>query len=324
MKPAENNAKVLCIALNPAIDLTIEVPNLAPGEVNRAEGAWQNAGGKAINVAACLADYAVKVAVSGQLGRNNAALFESLFRAKGIVNHCLYLDGHTRLNAKLIDPARGITTDINLPGPMQTVVDIDAQRKRLAEILEGLLPTLSWVVVSGSLPPLWPAETYAALIRQVHAKGASVLLDTSGEALRCALDAQPDIIKPNREELAECLNCELDSPDAIRAAARHLLAAHPGMAQVVVSMGRDGALFVSRDEIITAHPLPVMPISSVGAGDAMVAGLIAAQLESLSLAQCARLATAFAAGKLTRLGAHLPEREVLDALAAQVVLKIEN
>ena len=95
---AETNAVVLCIALNPAIDLTIGVPHLVPGEVNRAERAQQDAGGKAINVASCLADHDIKVAVSGQLGRNNPALFEALFKAKGFDNHWLYIDGNTRLN----------------------------------------------------------------------------------------------------------------------------------------------------------------------------------------------------------------------------------
>ena len=168
---AETNAVVLCIALNPAIDLTIGVPHLVPGEVNRAERAQQDAGGKAINVASCLADHDIKVAVSGQLGRNNPALFEALFKAKGIDNHCLYIDGNTRLNTKLVDPAQGMTTDINLPGPLQTAADIEAQRIRLTEILERLLPTLHWVVLSGSLPPGWPTATYATLIRQIHAQG---------------------------------------------------------------------------------------------------------------------------------------------------------
>ena len=320
----ENNAVVLCIALNPAIDLTIEVPHLVPGEVNRAERAQQDAGGKAINVASCLADHAVKVAVSGQLGRNNPALFEALFKAKGIDNHCLYIDGNTRLNTKLVDPAQGMTTDINLPGPLQTAADIEAQRIRLTEILERLLPTLHWVVLSGSLPPGWPTDTYATLIRQIHAQGVKVLLDTSGAALREALEARPEIIKPNREELAECLGCKLDSPASIVNAARRLLAAHPGMTLVVVSMGHEGALFVTPEQVITALPLPIEPISSVGAGDAMVAGVIAAQLAAFPLPQSAQLATAFAAGKLTRLGAHLPARDVVQRLAEQVRLKTEN
>ena len=96
------------------------------------------------------------------------------------------------------------------------------------------------------------------------------------------------------------------------------------MTLVVVSMGHEGALFVTPEQVITALPLPIEPISSVGAGDAMVAGVIAAQLAAFPLPQSAQLATAFAAGKLTRLGAHLPARDVVQRLAEQVRLKTEN
>lgn len=314
------DAAVLCVALNPAIDLTIEVGNLRVGEVNRAQRAQQDAGGKGINVASCLADYAAKVAVTGQLGRHNAALFESLFNDKGIANRCLYLDGHTRVNTKVVDPAKGETTDINLPGPSQTEAQINAHLERLADVMNTLASTVRWIVLSGSLPPGWPADTYATLTRHAHALGGQVMLDTSGQPFSEALKAMPDIVKPNRDELAEHLGRPLGSTDETIEAARQLLAEHPPMRLVAVSMGRDGAVFVSPSQAIVAHPLDVEPISSVGAGDAMVAGIVAAHLDGLPLDRCAQLATAFAAAKLTRLGPHLPAPEVVRALAATVRL----
>jgi len=314
------DAAVLCVALNPAIDLTIEVSDLRVGEVNRAQRAQQDAGGKGINVASCMADYAVKVAVTGQLGRENAALFESLFDDKGIDNRCIYLDGHTRVNTKVVDPARGETTDINLPGPSQTAEQIHAHLGRLEDVMNALAPSVRWVVLSGSLPPGWPADTYATLTGRVHALGGKVMLDTSGLPFSEALKAGPDIIKPNRDELAEHLGRPLGSMKETIAAARQLLAEHPGMQLVAVSMGRDGAIFVSPSQVVVAQPLEVDPISSVGAGDAMVAGIVSAQLDGLPLDRCAQLATAFAAGKLSRLGPHLPAPEVVRALAATVRL----
>lgn len=94
----------------------------------------------------------------------------------------------------------------------------------------------------------------------------------------------------------------------------------PGLRLLVVSLGSEGALFVSRDEIWLAHPAKVALISTVGAGDAMVAGILCAQLEGLELAECARLATAFAAAKLARLGPHLPEPDQVRALASTIRL----
>lgn len=320
-KQAAGPATVLCVALNPAIDLTIEVSDLRIGEVNRAQRAQQDAGGKGINVASCLADYAVPVAVTGQLGRENPALFEALFEAKGIDNRCLYIDGYTRVNTKVVDPDKGETTDINLPGPSQTDAEIAAQIAALKDVMTALAESLRWVVLAGSLPPGWPADVYATLIRHAHSVGSQVLLDTSGTALSEALKAGPEIVKPNRDELAEHLGRQFASLAEVVAAARDLITAHPGMQIVAVSMGSEGAVFVSSEQAVVAQPLPVEPISSVGAGDAMVAGVVAAQLDGLALDGCARLATAFAAGKLTRLGPHLPGQAEVRALAEKVQTK---
>lgn len=320
-KHAAGPATVLCVALNPAIDLTIEVSDLRIGEVNRAQRAQQDAGGKGINVASCLADYAVPVAVTGQLGQENPALFEALFEAKGIDNRCLYIDGYTRVNTKVVDPDKGETTDINLPGPSQTDAEIAAQIAALKDVMTALAASLRWVVLSGSLPPGWPADTYATLIRYARSLGCKALLDTSGAAMSEALKAGPEIVKPNRDELAEHLGRRFGSLAEVVEAARALIAAHPGMQTVAVSMGSEGAVFVSLAQVIVAEPLPVEPISSVGAGDAMVAGVVAAQVDGLPLDGCARLATAFAAGKLTRLGPHLPVQAEVRALSEQVKLK---
>ena len=103
-------------------------------------------------------------------------------------------------------------------------------------------------------------------------------------------------------------------------AGRELLHGPSAPQWVVVSLGGDGALFLTREQALHAHPLPVAVTSTVGAGDAMVAGLIAARLEERSLAETAQLATAFSAAKLTRLGPHLPRPAEVRALAGQVIV----
>lgn len=314
----KSRAAVVCVALNPALDQTIEVSDLRPGEVNRAQRAQVDVGGKGINVASCLADFSVGVAVTGQLGRDNAVLFESLFADKQIGNYCLYLEGLTRINTKLVDPARGETTDINMPGPQLTPEQIEAQIAKLLTVLDELAFSVRWVVLSGSLPPGWPIDTYAQLTRHVKARGGKVLLDASGPAFAEGLKAGPQIVKPNRDELSEFLGKPLATLAETADAARGLLGQTADLELVVVSMGGDGALFISRSEALHAHPLKVELISSVGAGDAMVAGVVAARLEALPLTGCARLATAFSAAKLTRLGPHLPEQDRVRALANQV------
>jgi len=309
---------VLCVALNPAIDQTIEVAGLRPGEVNRARHAQQDAGGKGFNVASCLADHGVPVAVTGLVGRENAGIFSALFETKRILNDCLLLDGLTRINTKLVDTERGATTDINLPGPRLAAEAINRYADEVAETIARHAGTLRWLVLSGSLPPGWADDAYAVLIRRAQAHGIAVLLDTSGPQLAAALPAGPTVLKPNREELSAMLQRPLVSTGDIREAALELLGQTPQLALVAVSMGHEGALFVTREASVMAHPLSVKPLSSVGAGDAMVAGIVAAYLEALSLSDCACLATAFAAGKLARLGAHLPMPGEVRALARKV------
>lgn len=320
MNPSLHNShpRVVAVALNPALDHTLEVDHLRMGEVNRALRMQVDVGGKGINVASCLADFGITSAVTGQIGRDNAAQFETLFHAKGIDNRCFYLDGLTRINTKVVDLASGETTDINMPGPSMEPEAIQSLFDRLLTRMDGLASPGSWVVVSGSLPPKWPADTYQRLITHVHSLGAKVLMDASGTALAAGLAAAPDIIKPNRAELSELIGRPLTDAASVVAAARELLARPNAPGTVVVSMGGEGALFVNRHEALLAHPIPTELISTVGAGDAMVAGIVAAQIAGLTLPECARLATAFSAGKLTRLGPHLPAPDTVRALAQMV------
>ena len=313
--------RVIAVALNPALDHTIEVDHLRPGQVNRAQRMQVDVGGKGINVASCLADFGIASAVTGQIGSENAAQFEALFRQKAIDNQCFYLDGLTRINTKLVDLASGETTDVNMPGPMLSEDAVQGLQERLRTRLASLVDPHSWVVLAGSLPPGWAADTYQTLIAHVHGLGARVVLDASGSALAAGVAAAPDIIKPNRAELSELVGRPLDSLAAVLAAARELMARAQGPRVVVVSMGAEGALFMSPAEAWLAEPLKVDLISTVGAGDAMVAGIVAAQLAELPLDDCARLATAFSAAKLARLGPHLPAPEQVRALAASVQIR---
>ena len=320
LNPFAPPPQVVTVALNPALDHTIEVAGLQPGAVNRALRMQVDVGGKAINVASCLADFGVSAAVAGQLGRDNVALFEELFQRKHIANHCHMLDGLTRINTKVVDTESGETTDINMPGPELDPAAAADLLEQVLQRLDLLVEQAKWIVLSGSLPPGMPADAYATITTRVQAGGAAVVLDTSGASLRAALAAGPRLIKPNRHELAELLGEPLDTLDALVAAGRDLLDGPQAPEWVVVSLGGDGALFLTREQALHAHPVKVAVTSTVGAGDAMVAGLVAARLESRSLAETAQLATAFAAAKLTRLGPHLPPPDQVRALASQIVV----
>jgi 1-phosphofructokinase len=154
------------------------------------------------------------------------------------------------------------------------------------------------------------------LITQLKSYGKQVVLDTSHEALREGIQSGPTIVKPNVDELQQLTGQELTDNDAIEQAARQLL--HKGIQLVIVSMGERGAMFIDHASTLIAAPPPVLVKSTVGAGDAMVAGFIAGQIQGLNLADCARLATAFSLGAITRTGPQLPGREALQAYSQQV------
>ena len=269
------------VTLNPAIDRTVTIPNFTAGAVNRVEAVRSNPGGKGVNVAASLADAGQAVAVTGFLGRENPASFEALFADMGIADHFVRIAGQTRVGIKVSDPVLNQTTDINFPGATATTPDLDALRKKIGELDAGCF------VLAGSLPPGVEATIYRDLIIELRARGRRVVLDASGEALHQGLEAKPHLFKPNIYELGELLGESLSGEDAVIKAARQLIAR--GLETVVVSMGKDGACFVTANEAVIARPPDVEVRSTVGAGDAMVAGIIAAQARRLSLADCARL-----------------------------------
>jgi 1-phosphofructokinase len=307
--------RVLTVTFNPAIDQTVTLDRLTPGEVHRARSSRQDAGGKGVNVASCLTDWKVAVSAFGLLGTDNAAPFKTLFAAKAIDDRFVRSAGATRTNLKLVDAAG--TTDINMDGATADSADIDA----VVAAVEAEAGPDCLVVLSGSLPPGCPADIYARLIDIVGANGAMTLLDTSGEPLRLALAGGrlPDIVKPNRHELAEWRGTPVDSLAEVQSAAADLH--RRGVRLVIVSMGEQGALFLSDEGVLLGRLHATEVASTVGAGDAMVAGIAAALAEGLDLEGIARLSSAFAVGKLSRRGPHLPARDVVRALAGEVDIR---
>ncbi|HEX6911242.1 MAG TPA: 1-phosphofructokinase [Longimicrobium sp.] len=303
---------VVTVTPNPAIDWTVTVPGFTPGAVNRASAERSRPAGKGVNVAAALAGYGHRAAATGFLGRDNAAAFEALFAALGIGDAFVRVAGATRVGIKLVDPGRQETTDVNFAGPAVTAADVDALLARV----DALAAEGQWFVLAGSLPPGADAPLYAELTRRVRSRGGRVVLDTSGDALRHALDAAPHVVKPNVHELEALLGRALSTADDVADAARALL--ERGVELAAVSMGAEGALFVTRGAVVHARPPSVAVGSTVGAGDAMVAGIVAARLAGLDLAGTARLATAFSLAALTRAEPGPPTRAEVDAMAGRV------
>ncbi|SDU75128.1 MULTISPECIES: 1-phosphofructokinase [Pseudomonas fluorescens group] len=288
-------AKILTLTLNPALDLTVELSRLDAGQVNRSDEMHTHAAGKGVNVAQVLADLGHQLTVSGFLGEDNLQAFETLFVKRGFVDAFIRVPGETRSNIKVAEQD-GRITDINGPGP---VVDADAQQALLDRLLQ-IAPGHDAVVVAGSLPRGVTAQWLRELIDKLNALGLKVALDSSGEALRAALQASPWLIKPNTEELAHALGCEVVSPIAEAQAAARLHA--QGIEHVVISHGADGVNWFSVGSALHASPPKVSVASTVGAGDSLLAGMLHGLLSADTPEQTLRTATAIAAMAVTQIG----------------------
>ena len=288
-------AKILTLTLNPALDLTVQLPLLAPGQVNRSDEMHTHAAGKGVNVAQVLADLGHQLTVSGFLGEDNLQAFETLFAKRGFTDAFVRVPGETRSNIKLAE-SDGRITDINGPGPRVS----EAAQQALLDRLDQIAPGHDAVVIAGSLPrgvnPQWLRE----MIQRLKKRGLKVALDTSGDALRAGLAAGPWLIKPNTEELAQALGCEVVSVGA-QAEAASRLHAH-GIEHVVISDGADGVNWFSVGSAMHASPPKVSVVSTVGAGDSLLAGMLHGLLSADTPEQTLRTATAIAAMAVTQIG----------------------
>ncbi|MGC4030561.1 MAG: 1-phosphofructokinase [Tepidisphaeraceae bacterium] len=312
-----NELPIITVTLNPAIDQTLRFKRFTPGSVNRVESSERYAAGKGVNVAAMLADLGMAAVTTGFLGFGNAQIFQQLFLNKKLEDKFVRVLGDTRLGIKITDESSGQTTDINFPGLQLPPTAGEDLMKRLA----ALVQVGQWVVLAGSVPPGLPNSIYAELCAIVHSRGGQVVLDTSGLPLKLALQAAPEVAKPNFIELAELIDSDMpETADVVNAARQALLAR--GVKLAVVSMGEDGAVFVTAEQAVRAIAPRVNVISTVGAGDAMVAGLVYSLSKQLPLRDAATLATALGTYAVTRVGNGLHEPDAYKAYLNDVRVEV--
>lgn len=304
---------IYTVTLNPALDKTVEIPDFAPGRVNRITALRTDPGGKGLNVSKVIAklggDSEAFVLLGGSAGRAVAAALEGL----GVRCHIAWGEGETRTNLKIVDPVRRINTDINEPGFAVPPALTDG----LLDRLTAALRPGDIVVLAGSLPPGAPADTYATWITRCKAAGARVFLDADGAALTGGLRAKPFLVKPNDEELSRLLGRELRGVPALADAARQLVAS--GVENVVVSMGGAGAIYANADTVLRTEGLSVPVRSTVGAGDSVVAALAFALGRGMPLHDAAVLSTAVGAANVMCSGTQAAERSAVEALRPKVV-----
>ncbi len=306
---------IVTVTMNPAIDKTVEIDKLQPGGLNRIQKVEYDAGGKGINVSKTIRELGGTSIAAGFLGGNAGRTIESVLNEKGIQNDFIWVDGETRTNTKVFEK-NGEVTELNEPGPQIS----QEQISQLIKKLEGYADAQTLFIFAGSIPNGVDKGIYGKMIQKVHAHGAKVLLDADGELFRQALDAGPDIIKPNRVELEEYAGFDYRaSIEELLQTAKSLKG--KGIETVAVSMGKGGAMFVRDGYEVKCPALSVKAHSTVGAGDAMVAALAYAWDQKLDNEQTVRMCIATSAGAVTTIGTKPPARELVDDLMKQVVIE---
>lgn len=302
--------KVVTITLNPALDLTGSVEALKVGSVSLVKQSNLHAAGKGVNVAKVLSDLGADVTVTGFLGKDNPELFHQLFAEIDVKDEFIEVEGSTRINVKLVE-SNGEVSDINFPGVQVTTEDI----ARFEDTLFRLAETHDYFVLAGSLPGGVTPELCAAWIEKLHQLGKKVLFDSSKAALSAGIDAHPWLIKPNDEELSDFVGQHLETPEQCQQAAQSL--ADKGIENIVVSMGANGVMWLNQGEWLRAQPPRMNVVSTVGAGDTLVAGLCWGHMQVMPKNELLRFATALSALAVSQVGVGLTSQEELENIKLQ-------
>jgi 1-phosphofructokinase family hexose kinase len=305
---------VLCA--NAGIDKTYEISNFAAGGYYHPGQVQTVAGGKGINVARVLRARGQPLLVTGFAGGNNGRFLTRQLMNSGISMDFVPVAEESRVCINIIDGAQGTGTRVDEVGPLVTPNEID----RLTRKWERLLEDSRLAIISGSAPRGAPYELYAELVAAARDRRVPVIVDARDEMLARAVAARPTMIKPNLSEFQRLMERPLPVPDGLVEAGRELLLDR--LKVLVVSMGVRGAIGMSEQNgFWWARPPKVNVVSSVGSGDALVAGFAAAWMERAPFEERLRLATAAAAANAATFGAGVCTRERIDGLLPEVKLE---
>lgn len=298
------NYRVATITLNPAYDLLGLCPKVELGDVNLVQTNALLPAGKGINVAKVLSDLDVKLTLGGFLGKENRDGFNLLFNSLNVEDKFQTVEGRTRINVKLTEENSEVT-DLNFSG--FTITEQDWQ-SFVTDSLEWL-KDFDMIAISGSLPAGVSLDKFTNWMEQVKTICPKVVFDSSRDALVAGLKAKPWLIKPNDKELEMFVGRKLSTLAEIKAAAMELI--NEGIENVVISLGSKGALWVTKHEAWLAKPPKCQVVSTVGAGDSMVGGLMYGLMTNQSIKDTLVFASSVAALSVGQAGVGIADRQAV-------------
>jgi 1-phosphofructokinase/tagatose 6-phosphate kinase len=291
---------IVTVTLNAAIDRTLTVPNFLRGQRHRASSGLALAGGKGINVARALKTLRVPVVATGLVGGQTGTRIVDELTSEAILNDFVRIEGESRTSTAVVDPAGGAFTEINEWGPAVRPGELET----LLEKLDYLVQAAELVVFAGSLPREVADDFYAMAIHELHRKGVTAVLDCDGEPLRLGIGAEPFLVSPNQREAESVVGHEFHDDEDFALGLERI--AEAGARNVIITT-EAGCFALMREERVARTYRVVAPrvepVSTVGSGDTLLAGFLAARSAGRSNNECLRAAVAAGAASTLELGA---------------------
>ncbi len=313
---------IITVTLNAAIDKTLAVPNFRLGRRHRAVEQTSMAGGKGVNVARALKSLDQPVIATGFAGGPVGTRIIEQLTDEHILNDFVRIREESRMSTAVVDPTSGEQTEINERGPAVSEGELELFVDKLLYLARGA----ALCVFSGSLPRGVDPALYARLVTELRKLGVVSVVDAEGEAMRLATRAGPDVVSPNEIEAEELVGHEFADADDRATAVQEIVAL--GASEAIMTMP-DGCLaYLGSDtdatrprELCRATLDPLEPVSSVGSGDAFLAGWVAARYDDLPAHECLRFGVACGAESVQHFGAGVINRREVNRLLSEVELE---
>ncbi|WP_223593174.1 1-phosphofructokinase [Neobacillus bataviensis] len=300
---------IYTLTLNPSVDYIVQLESFSLGELNRTVSEAKFPGGKGINVSRVLKQYGAKSKAFGFIGGFTGAYIEQYLNKENIETDFVKVAEDSRINIKL---KTGQESEINAKGPNITELDFHQLKDKIRQLGSSDL-----LVLAGSIPSSLPETTYEELVKICGETGAQFVVDAEGDLLKKVLPYKPFLIKPNHHELGELFDTAFDSAEEVIPYGKKL--AEMGAQNVIVSLAEKGAVLISENIAYLAEVPKGEVKNSVGAGDSMVAGFLAAYERTADLKEAFRYSVA--SGSATAFSLGLCTKEKVEELLSQVQIK---
>jgi 1-phosphofructokinase family hexose kinase len=272
-------------------------------------------GGKGFNVSRLLKGLGAESTAVGFLGGTAGEVLQDGLCSLGIGTDFVWVAGETRTNISIVTQSGEHYIKVNEKGPL---VDESKQQELLTKI-DSLAKAGDWWVLAGSLPPGIANDIYAKVVRVLNKHGANAILDTSGESLKLGCVEKPYLVKPNAEEAHGLTDLPMNTPAEIAAGAAEIR--RMGAQNVVVSMGKEGALLHTAEGTWLVHTPTIKEKNPIGAGDSMVGGLVWALTQSIALKESLGWGVASGAATASLPGTEVGTRPLIEELFGQVIFE---